>query len=181
MIVFDVETTGLLKPSIVDLNYQPQIIEFAAVKLDDNTLEQKDSISFLVNPKCKIPEHITRLTGITTDMTVDAMTFDYHFSSLVNFFLGEKHTVAHNIAFDLGVLNVELKRIGKDTKFPYPPVQICTVNQTFNFKQYKLNLGALYSHLFGDGFKEAHRASDDVAALAKCVRRLITDNVIKIA
>ena len=38
MIIFDTETTDLVKPGLVPLEDQPHIIEFAGIKLDDFTL-----------------------------------------------------------------------------------------------------------------------------------------------
>lgn len=46
-IVFDTETTGLLKPESAPLSEQPQIIEFAGIKVDFDTLEEIDRLEFL--------------------------------------------------------------------------------------------------------------------------------------
>ena len=180
MIIFDTETTGLLKASIVDINLQPKIIELAAIKLDDQTLEEIDRIEFLVNPSSPIPKEIVKITGITDDILKDAKPFEYHYPALVDFFLGEKYLFAHNISFDIGMLKNDLIRIGRLTQFPYPPVQICTVVQTMQIKGYRLNLMAMHRHLFGEDFKEAHRAMNDVEALTKCVKELIKTGVIKL-
>lgn len=178
MIIFDTETTGLLKASIVDLDKQPKIIELAAIKVDDKTLEEVDRIEFLVQPGHELPKEIIKITGLTDEKLKDAKTFEHHYPKLVDFFLGEKYLVAHNISFDMGMLKNDLARIGRMTQFPYPPVQICTVNQTFKIKGYRLNLSALHQHLFGETFKEAHRAMTDVEALTRCVRELINKQMI---
>ena len=49
MIVFDLETTGLPLAEGADLNLQPRITEFGAIKLDED-LKEIDVIEFLVNP-----------------------------------------------------------------------------------------------------------------------------------
>ena len=49
MIVFDLETTGLPKAEGSDLDMQPRIIEFGAIKVDDN-LEEVDRLEFFCNP-----------------------------------------------------------------------------------------------------------------------------------
>jgi DNA polymerase III epsilon subunit-like protein len=178
MIIFDTETTGLLKASVVDLDKQPKIIEFAAIKLDDKTLEEKDRIEFLINPGHELPKEIIKITGLTDDKLKHAKSFEHYYEDLVNFFLGERYLIAHNIAFDMGMLRNDLARIGRQTQFPYPPRQICTVVKTTQIKGYRLNLTKLHVHLFGVEFKEAHRAMTDVEALTKCVKELINQKLI---
>jgi len=173
MIIFDTETTGLLKSSIVDLDQQPKIIEFAAIKLNDQTLEEVDRIEFLVNPGYSLPKEIIKITGLNDSDLVDAKPFTDYYEPLVHFFLGEKYLIAHNVSFDVGMLTTELSRMGRLTQFPWPPIQICTVNKTMKIKGYRLKLSILYSHLFGEDFKEAHRAMNDVMALVRCVKTLI--------
>lgn len=180
MIIFDTETTGLLKASIVDLDKQPKIIEFAAIKLDDKTLEEVDRIEFLVHPQETLPKEIIKITGLTDEKLKDAKTFEHHYEKLTDFFLGERILIAHNVSFDMGMLKNDLARIGRLTQFPYPPRQICTVVQTFQIKGYRLNLSKLHIHLFGEDFKEAHRAMHDVEALTKCVKELIKNQTIKL-
>lgn len=180
MIIFDTETTGLLKASIVDLDKQPKIIELAAIKLDDTTFEELGRIEFLVQPGHELPKEIIKITGLTDEKLKDAKTFEHHYQKLVDFFIGERFLVAHNISFDMGMLKNDLARIGRMTQFPYPPVQICTVNQTIKIKGYRLNLSAMHQHLFGETFKEAHRAMNDVEALARCVKELFKQQIIKL-
>jgi len=43
-IIFDTETTGLPVNSIIDIKKQPEIIEFAAIKIDDETLDEIDRL-----------------------------------------------------------------------------------------------------------------------------------------
>ena len=54
-VVFDIETTGLNK----DYDY---IIEIGALKYKNNVLV--DEFNYLINPKIKLPEIITTITGI---------------------------------------------------------------------------------------------------------------------
>jgi DNA polymerase III epsilon subunit-like protein len=178
MIIFDTETTGLLKASIVDLDKQPNIIEFAAIKLDDKTLDEVDRIEFLVHPQHELSKEIIKITGLTDEKLKDAKTFEHHYEKLVDFFIGERFLIAHNIAFDVGMLRNDLARIGRQTQFPYPPRQICTVVQTMKIKGYRLNLTALHTHLFGEAFKDSHRAMTDVEALTRCVKELINQKMI---
>lgn len=75
--------------------------------------------------------------------------------------------VAHNLSFDLAVVNTEFARITKEP-VPWPEARICTVEATEWLKGFRLSLSALHELLFGEPFKGAHRAKVDVQALARC-------------
>ena len=49
LIVFDLETTGLPKAEGSDLDMQPKIIEFGAIKLTEELIEV-DRLEFFCNP-----------------------------------------------------------------------------------------------------------------------------------
>lgn len=180
MLIFDFETTGLPLVMVADLNKQPKAIEFAAIKLNDETLEEVDRIEMLINPEQRITDQITKITGIENKSLIDKPTFKDYYPKLVNFFLGEKYLFAHNIAFDMNILRFELQRLKMLTKFPFPPVQVCTVNQTRKMNGYNLNLSKLHEQLFGEPFEGAHRAMVDVEALTRCVKKLLITEVIKL-
>ena len=57
-IVFDTETTGLLKPEIVDLDQQPYIIEYYGAKIDKD-FNLIDELWFKCKPPIKIEPIIT--------------------------------------------------------------------------------------------------------------------------
>jgi DNA polymerase III epsilon subunit-like protein len=173
MIVFDTETTGLSKPESAPLTDQPKIIEFAAIKLDSKTLKEKDRIEFLLNPKEPLDEFIIKNCKITDDMLADQPTFVEKYPQLVEFFLGERELVAHNVGFDRSLLTFELMRIDKLTQFPWPPKHICTVEASYGIKNFRLNLSKLYAMAAGGKeMKEWHRAIKDVESLVTCVRYL---------
>ena len=118
MIVFDLETTGLPKAEGSDLDMQPRIIEFGAIKLDKD-LEEVDRLEFFCNPGHELDPQIIKITGITDEMLKDEKPFVANYLSLCEFFLGEKTIVAHNLPFDRKVLKFELERLDKLTKFPW--------------------------------------------------------------
>ena len=180
MIIFDTETTGLPKPMAVGLEFQPKIIEFAAIKIDDETLEEVEIIEFLANPDQVLDKFIINFTGITNEAISKAQPFKFYYSQLFEFFKGEKTIIAHNLSFDLSLLNFELQRLEKSNDFPIPLNKICTVNQTYNLFQYRLSMAKLYEYLFGEPIKEAHRALIDCENLVKIVKELIKRDLIKI-
>ena len=169
MIVFDTETTGLVGPLSLPLDKQPRLIEFAALKLDDD-LNIIGSLEFLCNPGIKLPKIITKITGLTDAILEHELPFDRHYDTLKQFFTGEDEVVAHNVLFDVTILSFELKRIGKEDDFPMPINKKCTVKSSMPIAGYRLKLADLYFRLCGEKIKEAHRAMNDVNALFECVK-----------
>ena len=110
MIFFDTETTGLLMPDASDIALQPHIIEFAAIKSDEN-LEEVSRIEFFVKPPISIPAEVTKITGLTDEHVKDAEPLISRMVEIQEFFLGEKILVAHNVSYDVGVLHYELNRL----------------------------------------------------------------------
>lgn len=175
MIIFDTETTGLVEPEAVPLAKQPRIIEFAAIKLgvEPGGFSTLDRMEFLCNPGIPLPPKIMEITGITDEMVANEKSFATYYPGLCDFFLGEKYLVAHNVNFDINLLRFELMRIGKLTAFPWPPVQICTIENSMHVENYRLNLAKAYAHYVGGTFKDAHRAMNDVEALTEIVLSMI--------
>lgn len=113
-VVTDVETTG----TSADSN---RIIEIGAVKIQGE--EVTDRFQQLVNPQRSIPGRISRLTGISTGMVFDAPSIGEVLPDYLDF-LGENVLVAHNLSFDQGFLNAELRRTGRD---PLSNEALCTL------------------------------------------------------
>ena len=169
MIVFDLETTGLPLAEGADLNLQPRITEFGAIKLDED-LKEIDVIEFLVNPGIPLDPKITKITGLTDDMLKDQKPFIARLDQIVDFFLGERILVGHNLPFDRAILKFELERVGRILSFPWPPEQICTVEVGETVWNKKRKLGDIYLEVTGQEHKGAHRSIADVRALIEIVK-----------
>lgn len=172
MIIWDTETTGLPKPETCPLDEQPRIIEYAGIKLDDKTLKEKGRMEFICNPGIKLDEVITKITGLADRDLEDKPPFVAFYPKLVDFYLGERSMVAHNLPFDRSLLTFDLMRIDCLTKFPWPPKHICTVEASMGVRGYRLKLELLHEIVTGMKHKDAHRAMNDVEALVTCVRWL---------
>lgn len=177
-IIFDTETTGLVKPMATPIEDQPQIIEFAAIKVDFDTLEEISRLEFLVNPKTELPEVIVKITGITDEKLSDEKPFIAHLDDLSHFFLGAEVLVAHNLAFDTSLLRFELTRIGCEFKFPWPPTQICTVEASFSINNRRMRLCQLHELAEGAEHKDAHRAMADVEALYRVIKYMRKEGLL---
>jgi len=170
MIVFDLETTGLPKAEGSDLEMQPRIIEFGAIKLTDGSLEEIDSLEFLCNPGHPLDPKITKITGIDDEMLKNEKPFITHYQELCKFFLGQKIIVAHNLPFDRKILKFELERIDKLLHFPWPYEHVCTVELGESVWGKKRKLGDIHLEVTGEKIKDAHRSINDVEATVKVMK-----------
>ncbi|WP_423187560.1 exonuclease domain-containing protein [Alishewanella sp. d11] len=112
-VVLDVETTGGKAGT-------DRITEIGAVKVQGG--EVLDTFNTLINPERPIPSFISRLTGISNTMVVDAPKFADIATQLAEFLQGAVF-VAHNAKFDYGFIRAEFSRC--DIPFDMP--QLCTV------------------------------------------------------
>ena len=88
--VIDLEMTGL------DAK-KDRVIEIGAVKVRDGSVV--DTLGVLVRSKIQIPEHVTKLTGITNEMVAEGVPEDVAMEGLIAF-IGEDAIVGHNVTFD---------------------------------------------------------------------------------
>lgn len=165
--VFDTETTGFPKPSSAVLEEQPRIIEIALVEILDGAVVAEHE--WLVNPQRPITEEITKITGIKDSDVKDAPNFAALYPELAQTFLGVGGMTAHNLPFDMGMLTIELRRIGKEYAFPYPPRQLCSVQETIHTKGRRMKLTELYELVMGKPLEQKHRALSDARALTEII------------
>jgi len=166
-LVFDTETTGLIKNKLQPLERQPQIIEFFGLSMVDG--EEESSINQLFNPGIKLEEIITKITGIKDEDLESAPKFKDHAVQIKEFIESHDEIVAHNLSFDRSIVDFEMARC--KLKIQWPKL-ICTVEATHYMLGHRLNLSKLHELLFGEPFEGAHRAEVDVRALARCFNEL---------
>ena len=149
--IVDIETTG-------GSAKREKIIEIAIVIFDGEKII--DSFESLVHPERSIPSFITRITGITDDMLIDAPKF-YEIAKKIVEITENCIFVAHNVRFDYSFVQEEFNRLG----FSYTRKQLCTV------KLFRRFFPGLRSYSLGNLIKEfdikvdsRHRAMADVKA-----------------
>ncbi|WEK55424.1 MAG: exonuclease domain-containing protein [Candidatus Cohnella colombiensis] len=105
-VVFDLETTGFY-PYNGD-----EILSIGAVRIRGGQFEDAEPFYRLVNPKRKVPQQITELTGITNEM---AETAPQLMDGLHDFmdFVGTRVLIAHSSSHDKQFLNSALWRTSK--------------------------------------------------------------------
>ena len=94
----------------------------------------------------------------------------------------------HNVKFDLNIMGAEFLRLGDHNPLENLPVIDTCTEQTASLCQlpggrggkFKLpTLGELHIHLFNDHFEEAHNATADVEATARCFFELFRQGAVQ--
>jgi|LSQX01.2.fsa_nt_gb CRISPR-associated protein Cas2 len=151
-VIVDVETTG------VDAE-KDQVIEIAAMKwVEDEIIVFQD----LIEISQKLPEEITKLTGITDDMlTHSGKDINVVLERLVEF-VGDSTLVGYNIKFDIKFINAELKRSNNK---PLTNKTLCLLQEVKRkdklLRDYKLDT---VLKKYGISTEGLHRAHADVTA-----------------
>ncbi len=166
-LLFDTETTGLLKPSANHVDEQPEIVELYACMINEEFALLGEYESYY-KPKIPLTEELTKIHGITNDMLKDAPSFEDEYENLAKFFTGADELIGHNVAFDRGMLANELIRIDKLIQFPWPRIHTCTVEMAMPIEQRRISLSNLHKYATGQPHEGAHRAKADVHALVRC-------------
>lgn len=101
-VVFDIETTGF-NP------INDKIIEIGAVKYINN--KKVDEFSYLINPKIKLPDIITKVTGITDDDLIGKSYIEDVLPKFLDFIEGFT-IIGHNVGFDISFIDSNNKKLG---------------------------------------------------------------------
>lgn len=167
--IFDTETSGLIDNHTLPIGKQPSVIEFFGQLVDLSSKEIKHQTEFLIRPPAPVSDEITRITGLTNMELSDKPKFE-DIAPNIKLALEEAPLViAHNLSFDKEMIDFEFERLG--TKITWPRL-LCTVEATIHINGFRMTLTQLHEHLFGEPFKNAHRARVDVEALTRCCGKL---------
>lgn len=168
LIIFDTETTGLVKHPDAPLAKQPRIIEFGAAALSLKDGKVKKRFTQLVNPGMDVGDEITRITGISDEALANAPPFHEAWQSIAAFLKPATLMLAHNEPFDHAVIDYELKRAGKPFKWPQT---FCTIGLYRERWGRDMKLTELYANVIGKELDQKHRALSDVEALVEIVQK----------
>lgn len=158
--IIDVETTGL-RPR------NHRITEVAIVLVDAD--DRQSSWSTLVNPERSIPEQISKLTGIKNQDVAHAPTF-HSIAPTVLDLIGNRLVVGHNVEFDVGFLNAELRRAGQSA-LVNPTIDTLALADAVLPGLRRLSLAAVAKKLEIPR-KSAHRAAPDAELTGDVFERL---------
>ncbi|MFT4571844.1 MAG: DNA polymerase-3 subunit epsilon [Hyphomicrobiaceae bacterium] len=159
-VIVDLETTGH-HPD------QESVTEIGAVRVQGGKVVAR--FEQFVNPSRPIPAFVTKLTGITDAMVADAPPIHEVIGRFAEFAAGGV-LVAHNAAFDAGLLDRESRRtLGRPLGLP----TLCTVKlaQRLLPELRRTSLDALCEHFSLDP-NARHRALGDAETTAIVLERL---------
>ena len=155
----DLETTGL-EPK------KDRIIEIGAAKIRDG--EVQETYSLLVDPRIKIPERITDLTGIDDQMVEGQPCVEEAVGGLLEF-CEELPLLGHNLMFDYSF--VKCSAVQDRLSFEKMGIDTLKIAKKVHADMQSKSLGSLCSHYHIEN-KSAHRAYHDALATAKLYQTL---------
>ena len=155
----DLETTGL-EPK------KDRIIEIGAVKIRDGQIQE--TYATLVDPQTKIPERITELTGISSQM-VEGKPFGQEAVKGLLDFCGELPLLGHNIMFDYSFVKHSAVNMGMDFEKKGMDTLKLARNLLPDLESKSLQNLRQYYHLPQE---EAHRALEDALTTFRLYERL---------
>ena len=185
---FDTETTGLprnWKAPVTDLNNWPRLVQLAFLYFDSNGNKISGG-DFIIKPEgFTIPSDASRIHEISTEKALregqSISTVLQQFNSLIGQAI---YLVAHNMSFDEKIVGSEFLRNGMPNSIPSKN-KICTMEKTTTFcpitgpNGYRWpKLSELHYKLFRTDFEEAHNASVDIKATAKCFWELKKTGIV---
>jgi len=178
---FDTETTGVSR-------YSDHVVQVAWM-LTDISGNIKAEECHVVRPDgFDIPAAAARIHGITTTIAHNiGKSLNWVLSRLSADVTKASVAIAHNISFDIGILQHDYDNAGLGFPF-HGKTQVCTMklsttwcripklNGSSGFKYPKLE--ELHYRLFGEAFSGAHDALADTKACKRCYFELVKRGVI---
>ena len=157
-IVLDTETTGL------KFSDNHRVIEVAAIEIVDYLPTGKVFHKY-VNPQRDVPESSVDIHGITEKFLENKPLFKEIADEFLEF-ISVDNIVAHNAPFDIGFLNFELQRCGKNTLSNKAIDTVVLAREKFPGQS--VSLDALCKRLSIDNtLREKHSATLDAELLAR--------------
>ena len=189
-LIFDTETTGLPKrwdAPVSDSDNWPRCIQIAWQLHDEKgtLIEHQD---YLITPEgFNIPYDAEKVHGISTELAQkEGVSLREVLEEFQEALQKTKFVVGQNIGFDVNIMGAEFYREGIASSLGELPVLDTCTEVTASLCQipggrggkFKLpTLTELHQFLFHDGFEEAHNATADVEATARCFFELIRKEI----
>ena len=203
VLIFDVETTGLIPKTEFALDLCPYIIQLSYVvfNVDAKKIEKKYNAYINIPAKVQITPEIERLTGITRAKCNSGVVITEALEKLYTEYIKCNKIIAHNIEFDSKMVKIELARnTGRKTRhlcdllnMEYEKIKnitryctmansidICNIlidaiDQRGQAYQYKKfpKLAELHQILFGYIPENLHDSMVDTLACLRCYMKMV--------
>jgi len=189
---FDTETTGLPKDwnaPVEKVENWPRLVQLAWLLYDEdeNMIDKKE---YIIKPEgFTIPSEAASVHGITTEIArKKGGNLREILCEFADAITGSEYLVAHNMNFDEKIVGAEFLR-GGIANVLFEKERLCTLLSSIDFCRIPSQNGAgckwprlseLHIKLFGKDFEDAHDASVDTSACARCFFELMRQGVIDI-
>ena len=190
-LIFDTETTGLphnYTAPVEDLDNWPRLVQLAW-QLHDGTGKLLSSGNYIVKPEgFTIPFNAQKIHGVSTQRALSEGHDLVDVLLKFNEDLGRaEEIIGHNIEFDNKIIGAEFLRKEVTSNLLELPtvdtsqvsIEYCQLQGGLGGKLKPPKLQELHEKLFGESFADAHDASYDVHATAKCFFGLLKEGVVK--
>ncbi len=191
-LIFDTETTGLphnKTAPITDLDNWPRLVQIAW-QLHDKRGKLLSQRNFIIKPDgFDIPFKAEQIHGISTRRATEEGHDLKHVLKVYQEDLSKtSQLIGHNIEFDINIIGAEFIRQQLATEgflslskldTGLSSVEFCQLSGGIGGKLKMPTLLELHKKLFDKSFGDAHDASYDVAATARCFFGLVRQKVVK--
>lgn len=170
LVFFDTETTGIPNWKIMSEDpSQPHLCQLAALRVDPDTQETKQSMDVIIKPDGWIIEpEMTEIHGITTEHALDVGIPEKEaLGMFLAFHEGCEKRIAYNTTFDNRIIRIATKRYSVEAvidKWKSDPYE-CAMQlsrKVMGGKNPKLE--DAFKHFMGDELINAHNALADTNA-----------------
>ena len=184
-LTFDTETTGLpknFKADVSDSDNWPRLVQLAW-QLNNEKGELLSNDSLIIKPDgFTIPFNSEKVHGISTEIAnKNGIGLKEAVLKFENDLKKSKYIIGHNIKFDINILGAEYFRLKfksqltekKKIDTGFISKKFCNLKGGFGGGLKMPKLIEMYEILFDQKFSDAHDASYDVNATAKCFFELV--------
>ena len=189
-LIFDTETTGLpnnWKAPLTDFDNWPRMVQLAW-QIHDIQGKLCKVKNYIINPEdYDIPFNAEKIHGISTELAKkQGISLIKVLKEFISDVKEADFIIGHNISFDNSIVGCELLRKGMPNILG-DSISIDTKDDSTDYCKiaggrgggYKWpSLTELHFKLFNENFSEAHNASADVEATARCFLELIRLSII---
>lgn len=150
-VAIDLEMTGLNAR-------RDRILEIGAIRVRRKKID--DSYQAVINPHLEVSEEVTKLTGITNEMTADGRELDDVFPEIAAF-CEDLPLLGHNVIFDYGFL--KQAAMNRNIPFEHPGMDTLKIARKILPPEDKKTLQFLCDR-YQISRRRQHRALDDALA-----------------
>lgn len=185
-LVFDIETTGLVFGDRNNLENYPRIVQLCWFLFDEKH-KLIDFYDTYIKQNKPIPVESIKIHHITTEIAnKQGEPLKDVLERFINVANKARIFVAHNVSFDLPIINAELCRLNMDTNALYK-FTFCTMKASIKYCNLYHSKFPSLEELVGKCFfnksitiKDGHDAQTDARFTAKCFFYLLDNKIVDI-